>query len=128
MSDSRQQNPTLACLREAGIDQPMLDDWLEFNGVEGCLDAELLDVLPAELCDEYVARLSRKSAVAPLTDSQSTHFDGTIRISHRRHAIGGPRHDFRLPLALIGNASAHSFGVEQNRSEAFSIRRLEGRH
>jgi len=57
MSDSRQQNPTLACLREAGIDQPTLDDWLEFNGVEDCLDAELLDVLPAELCDEYVARL-----------------------------------------------------------------------
>jgi hypothetical protein len=50
-------NPTLACLRELGIGQPTLDDWLEFNGVEDCLDAELLDVLPAELCDEYVARL-----------------------------------------------------------------------
>lgn len=56
MSNSHQQNPTLALLREGGI-QPTLDDWLEFNGVEDELDAELLDVLPAELCDEYVARL-----------------------------------------------------------------------
>jgi hypothetical protein len=57
MSNSHQQNPTLALLREGGIDQPTLDDWLEFNGVEDELDAELLEVLPAELCDEYVARL-----------------------------------------------------------------------
>lgn len=61
MSDSHQRNPTLACLREVGMHQPTLDDWLEFNGVEGCLDAELLEVLPAELCDEYVARLRRNN-------------------------------------------------------------------
>jgi hypothetical protein len=56
MTNSHQQNPTLALLREGGI-QPTLDDWLEFNGVEDELDAELLDVLPAEFCDEYVAGL-----------------------------------------------------------------------
>jgi len=57
MSDSRQRNPTLDYLREVGIHQPTLYDWLEFNGVVDCLDAELLDVLPPELCNEYLARL-----------------------------------------------------------------------
>ncbi len=49
-------SPTLALMKEYGI-EATLDNWLEFNGVEDVLDPELLDVLPAELCDEYERRL-----------------------------------------------------------------------
>jgi hypothetical protein len=34
-----------------------LDVWLDLNGVEDELDAELLEVIPAPLRDEYEARL-----------------------------------------------------------------------
>lgn len=49
-------NPTNAVLRMHGI-EPTLDAWLDFNGVSDVFDAELLEVIPAEFCDEYESRL-----------------------------------------------------------------------
>lgn len=56
-------NPTLAILGEQGLGWPTLDDWLEFNGVEDVLDAELLDIIPAQFCDEYVQRLRQSNDI-----------------------------------------------------------------
>ena len=49
-------NPTIAVLLEHGI-EPTLDAWLDFNGVSDVYDAELLEVIPPEFCDEYNDRL-----------------------------------------------------------------------
>jgi hypothetical protein len=37
--------------------EPTLDAWLDFNGVRGVYDAELLEIIPPEFCDEYNDRL-----------------------------------------------------------------------
>jgi len=49
-------NPTIAVLLEHGI-EPTLDGWLDFNGVSDVYDAELLEIIPPEFCNEYNARL-----------------------------------------------------------------------
>ena len=49
-------NPTIAVLLEHGI-EPTLDAWLDFNGVSDVYDAELLEIIPPEFCDEYIDRL-----------------------------------------------------------------------
>ena len=49
-------NPTIAVLLEHGV-EPTLDAWLDFNGVSDVYDAELLEVIPAEFCDEYNDRV-----------------------------------------------------------------------
>jgi hypothetical protein len=49
-------NPTIAALLEHGI-EPTLDAWLDFNGVSDVYDAELLEIIPPEFCDEYSDRL-----------------------------------------------------------------------
>ena len=49
-------NPTIAVLLEHGI-EPTLDAWLDFNGVSDVYDAELLEIIPPEFCDEYHDRL-----------------------------------------------------------------------
>jgi hypothetical protein len=41
--------------------EPTLDAWLDFNGVTDVYDAELLEVIPAEFCDEYNDRLRLNS-------------------------------------------------------------------
>jgi hypothetical protein len=53
-------NPTLAVLEMYGI-EPTLDAWLEFNSVSDVYDAELLEVIPVELRDEYEDRLRLNS-------------------------------------------------------------------
>jgi hypothetical protein len=52
----RSSNPTIAVLLMHGI-EPTLDAWLDFNGVSDVYDAELLEVIPSEFCDEYEDRL-----------------------------------------------------------------------
>ena len=49
-------NPTIAVLLAHGI-EPTLDAWLDFNGVSDVYDAELLEIIPPEFCDEYIDRL-----------------------------------------------------------------------
>jgi len=49
-------NPTIAVLLMHGI-EPTLDAWLDFNGVSDVYDAELLEIIPPEFCDEYNDRL-----------------------------------------------------------------------
>jgi len=49
-------NPTIAVLLAHGI-EPTLDAWLAFNGVSDVYDAELLEIIPPEFCDEYNDRL-----------------------------------------------------------------------
>jgi hypothetical protein len=41
--------------------EPTLDAWLEFNSVSDVYDAELLEVIPVELRDEYEDRLRLNS-------------------------------------------------------------------
>ena len=53
-------NATIAVLLMHGI-EPTLDAWLDFNGVSDVYDAELLEVIPPEFCDEYSERLRLKS-------------------------------------------------------------------
>ena len=53
-------NPTIAVLQMHGV-EPTLDAWLDFNGVSDVYDAELLEVIPAEFCDEYNDRLRLNS-------------------------------------------------------------------
>lgn len=53
-------DPTIAVMLRYGI-EPTLDAWLDFNGVADVYDAELLEVIPAEFCDEYEDRLRLNS-------------------------------------------------------------------
>jgi hypothetical protein len=46
------RSPLLCLLEEAGV-EPTLDDYLEASGAGDVLDAELLDVIPAEFAEEY---------------------------------------------------------------------------
>ena len=63
-------DPTLAAIRAAGIN-PTLEKWLEWNGVTD-VDAELLEVLPVELREEYEDWLRLNSEYeARLTDLTS---------------------------------------------------------
>jgi hypothetical protein len=46
------RSPLLCLLAESGV-EPTLDDYLEASGAGDILDAELLDVIPAEFAEEY---------------------------------------------------------------------------
>lgn len=56
ITSSRSSSPTIDLLEAAGI-EPTLDTWLEFNEATETFDAELLESLPVEFHDEYIARL-----------------------------------------------------------------------
>ncbi len=60
-------DPILELLREAGIEHPTLQDWLDANGIEGddADDAELLEILPAEFADEFMERVRRRRRSIP---------------------------------------------------------------
>jgi len=50
------RSPLLCLLEEAGV-EPTLDDYLEASGAGDVIDAELLDVIPDGLRDEYEFRV-----------------------------------------------------------------------
>ena len=53
-------SPLVCLLRECGI-EPTLDDYLSASDCDDTLDAELLEVIPAEFREEYEDRLRLNS-------------------------------------------------------------------
>jgi hypothetical protein len=54
------KSPLVMLLRESGV-EPTLDDYLSASDCDDTLDAELLEVIPAEFREEYEDRLRLNS-------------------------------------------------------------------